>query len=340
MRRANGPYGKPKKNGESFEHAAMMRRVNWYIISDVRCICEVKEKNMLQRLGLKKKRKHSAAQEVSTFLKPYSFEEVQWPIEGTKKRRIAGVQTSPPTYTSAEPVKQQANRDLAIRHLSKILQDKFHKGVLAQNTWGNGVIPGSKNRNIVIFNICGQMSSALIDQVLSQSFVVRDETYFYCNQFSLVFEIGLKLEKPVEYTVRSKPENKQTIGFGPVSANEIVQTKAFREWVTSQKFQPPPVDACVGFIHPNAYNALNYLLEIVYFLLVTADVIVTSSFYKQKQPFHTAIIQLAQNQILPVTTLEKIKNLNVGTTTVKALSIVFHKASNSMRLIVRVVVKT
>ena len=226
------------------------------------------------------------------------------------------------------------NRDLAIQNVSQVLRGKFHKGILAQSS-----VNGSRSRNIAIFNICGQMSSDLVLHVLLQPFVLLDHTYFYCNQFCLVLEIGLNLlesakcKAPKPLQLKDSNRNNGTAG-----SNEIVDSVAFREYSTSEQFKPPKVDSCVGFIHPKAYNSLNFLLEIISFILLTAEVEVHSSFYQNKPPFHTIIVQLAQNQILPARILEKIKSIGTGNTTIRTMVVVFHKASNSMRLICRVLV--
>ena len=242
---------------------------------------------------------------------------------------------------------QRVNRDLAIQHLSKVLQGKFYKGILAQSRQS-----GFRSRNIAIFNIYGQMSYDLVSHVLVQPFVLPGHTYFYCNQFSLVLEIGLNLKdpvkckapKPLQLQLQLKDNNNNNRNkdkaFVFAGSSEIIDSLAFRQYSTSEQFKPPKVDSCVGFIHPKVYNSLNFLLEIISFVLLTAEVEVHSSFYQNKPPFHTVIVQLAPNQILPARELEKIKSVGVGNTRIKTMAVVFHKASNSMRLLCRVLVKT
>ena len=219
-------------------------------------------------------------------------------------------------------------RDRIIHNVSLILKGKFHRGILTQRARevgldrpGSGSGPTTGN---VIFNICGQIGAEDIQRVLAQPYVSRADTYFYCNQFSLVFVVGLTTLAGAQRN-QQKPNN-----------TEILDYAALREFVSKQHFQPPPVHSCIGFIHPSAYEALNSMLEIVHFVLFTEAVHVADSRYRNKPPYHTATVQLSHNQRLRAGILDKLVNLQLQEATIKSISIVFDKRSNSMKLIIRV----
>lgn len=202
----------------------------------------------------------------------------------------------------------------AINELAKLLDGKYRKGVLV-----------NKNEDHVIFNVCTQLKLEDIERVLERSFVVRDETRFYCNQYSLVFEVGLNLN------------GREEVG-GKTKSNAL-NWVSLREYAASESFEPPPINSCIGYIPPAVYEALTGLLEIVHFVLFTAKIDFSESLYQTKTPYYNVIVQLASNQTLKVDPLITVKQLCLDTVKIKSIALVFDKGSNAMKLIMRVQVR-
>ena len=254
-----------------------------------------------------RKRKRSEEGEGSTSLTIYSTENPIQTGPNLKARRIRISQTE------------------AINKLAKLLVGKFHKGVLVD-----------KHEKHVIFNICTQLKIDDINSVTKQSFVRQKDTRFYCNQYSLVFEIGLNLDgavKPGQSSLKSKALAVAGAGTGTGPALDWV---SLREFAKSESFDSPPINSCIGFIPPPAYEALNSLLEIIHFVLFTARVDIQESLYQTKKPYYNIIVQLAPNQTLKVLPLLQIKQLGLDRVAIKTIALVFDKGSNALKVIVRV----
>lgn len=201
----------------------------------------------------------------------------------------------------------------ATHELCKVLKDKYRKPVLS-----------NEGGSALIFNICTRLCIEDVEKVLDRPYVDSTTAKLRCNQYSLSLHLKLDMSRPF-----LDPGSRHNTQFA-------LDWVALREFAKAKTYEPPAISSCLGVFHATAYEALNSILEIIHFVLFTANVQTVESIYQNKKPFYNVIIRLSVDQVIPATILVKIKSLRFEKGKLKALSLVFDKNTNSMKIIARI----
>lgn len=220
---------------------------------------------------------------------------VNWEMFRKRKR-------SESISTSQETVSQ-------IEKISTILKDKYHKGILTQASKGT-----------VIFNICVQLSAEDVGRVLQLDFVDPGRSLLFCNQYSMVFEVGCSVGK--------RPR------ASTLDEDVVPDWKGLRDFLNHGNFTPPELKEMKEYIAPSAHESLNTILETVQLTLFSAGIRTNSCQYRHKKPYYTIVIKLESNQVIAAPVLGKLRKY--GTKAIKSIQLTFDKISNSIKLIFKV----